>query len=94
MPQSCQRNNDQRLHDALSLLVGKSGSSIWGMNPLPPAPACPDVPAHVFEEFISALAKAKESPELINRFRKTLQEEKTFTERALKETLFGEDRIS
>ena len=64
------------------------------MNPTPSAPTCPDVPTQVFEKFLNALSETKESSELIERFRKILLEEKSFTERDLKEAIFGEDKIS
>ncbi len=50
----------------------------------------PDVPAQVFEKFLHALAEAGPSEELTARLRKTLLEEKTFTESALKTAIFGE----
>ena len=50
-----------------------------------------EVPVKVFEKFLQALEEIGISPELIARFRKTLLEEKTFTETALKEAIFGEE---
>ncbi len=49
----------------------------------------PDVPAQVFEKFLHALAEAGLSDELSARLRKTLLEDKTFTEPALKTAIFG-----
>ena len=50
----------------------------------------PDVPAQVFEKFLQALGEAGASAELVARLRKTLFEDKAFTERALKEAVLGE----
>lgn len=50
-----------------------------------------DVPAQVFESFLRALTEAAISEELIARLRKTLLQDKTFNERALKEAIFAED---
>ncbi|TRZ44183.1 hypothetical protein D4S03_12010 [bacterium] len=49
------------------------------------------VPAQVFEKFLQALGEAGASTELITRLRKTLLEDKTFTERALKEAVLAEE---
>jgi len=53
--------------------------------------AAVDVPARVFEKYLQALGDAKVSPEVISRLRATLLEDKSFTERALKEAIFGEE---
>ena len=53
--------------------------------------AAVDVPARVFEKYLQALVDAKASPEVISRLRATLLEDKNFTERALKEAIFGEE---
>jgi hypothetical protein len=53
--------------------------------------AAVDIPARVFEKYLQALVEAKASPEVISRLRKTLLENKTFTERALREAVFGEE---
>ena len=50
-----------------------------------------DVPALVFEKFLQALEEATVSAELIASLRKTLLEDKVFTERALKEAVLGEE---
>ncbi len=50
-----------------------------------------DVPAQVFEKFLQALEGATVSAELVARLRKTLLEDKTFTEQALKEAVLGEE---
>ena len=52
-----------------------------------------DVPAQVFEKFIQTLEEAALSAELITRFRKTLLEDQAFTERALKDAVFGEEPL-
>ncbi len=51
----------------------------------------PDVPAQVFERFLRALEGASAPAELVTRLRKALLEDKTFTERALKEAVLGEE---
>ena len=50
-----------------------------------------DVPAQVFERFLECLAQSAESAELVARLRKALLEDKTFTERALKEAVLTEE---
>ncbi len=50
-----------------------------------------DVPVLVFEKFLQALEEATVSAELIASLRKTLLEDKVFTERALKEAVLGEE---
>lgn len=50
-----------------------------------------DVPAQVFETFLQSLGEAGMSAELVARLRKTLLEDKVFTERALKDAIFGEE---
>jgi hypothetical protein len=50
-----------------------------------------DIPAQVFENFLQALIDAKMSPEAVARLRKTLLEDKSFTERALRDAIFGEE---
>ena len=56
-----------------------------------PDKAAVDIPARVFEKFLQALVDGKVSPEVISRLRTTLLEKKTFTERALKEAVLGEE---
>jgi len=53
----------------------------------------PDVPVQVFENFLQALSDAGVSVELVARLRKTLLEEKKFTERALKEAVLPEEPL-
>jgi len=50
-----------------------------------------DVPAHVFVKFLEALGEAGTSIDLVNRLRKTLLEDRKFTERALREAIFPEE---
>ncbi len=52
-----------------------------------------DIPGQVFEKFIEALGGTDVSPELIARLRKALLEDKTFTERALKAAVLGEEQM-
>lgn len=52
-----------------------------------------DVPTQVFEKFLEALGKAGASADLINRLRKTLLEDRKFTERALKEAVLPEEPL-
>lgn len=65
-------------------------------NPATPSPKTKgtrDVPVQVFEEFLQALGGAGASAELIARLRKALMVDKTFTERALKSAILGEERL-
>jgi len=52
-----------------------------------------DVPTQVFEKFLQALEVAAVSTELVARLRKALLEDKTFTERALKEAVLAEEPV-
>jgi hypothetical protein len=52
-----------------------------------------DVPAQVFEKFLQTLSDASTSTELVARLRKTLLEDKKFTERALKEAVLPEEPL-
>jgi hypothetical protein len=63
------------------------------MTTLPTVEGTTDVPAQVFEKFLQALEVSGVSAELIARLRKTLLEDKTFTERALKEAVLGEEPL-
>ena len=53
--------------------------------------AAVDIPTRVFEKYLQALIDAKVSPEVISRLRATLLEDSSFTERALKDAVFGEE---
>jgi len=50
-----------------------------------------DVPVQVFERFLQALADANTPTDVVNRLRKTLLEDKSLTERSLREAVFGEE---
>ena len=52
-----------------------------------------DVPVQVFEKFLQALGDAGASADLVARLRKTLLEEKKFTERALREAVLPEEPL-
>jgi hypothetical protein len=60
----------------------------------PPTEGMPDVPTQVFEQFLQALEENGVSAELVARLRKTLLEEKTFTEGALKDAVLKEESLS
>jgi hypothetical protein len=67
-----------------------------GANPMTTSPtieATADIPGQVFEKFLEALGGTDVSPELIARLRKTLLEDNTFTERALKTAVLGEEQM-
>ena len=53
----------------------------------------PDVPTQVFEKFLQALGSAGALPQSIERLRKTLLEDQTFTEHALKAAVLGEETL-
>ena len=63
------------------------------MTTSPTIEGTPDVPAQVFEKFLQALGSAGASTELVVRLRKALLEDKTFTERALKEAVLAEEPV-
>jgi len=50
-----------------------------------------NIPTRVFEKYLQALVEAKASPEVISRLRTTLLEDKSVTERALRDAVFGEE---
>jgi hypothetical protein len=56
-----------------------------------PDKAAVDIPARVFEKYLQALVETEAPPEVIARLRATLLEDKSFTERALKNAVFGEE---
>lgn len=56
-----------------------------------PALKATDVPARVFEQFLAELAKAEVPAEVVARLRKTLMEDRLFTDAALKQAIFGEE---
>jgi hypothetical protein len=49
-----------------------------------------DVPERVFSDFLNALSKTDVDVAIVERLRKTLLVERTFSDRALKEALFPE----
>lgn len=51
----------------------------------------PDVPTQVFEKFLEDLRDTGVSVDLVARLRKTLLEDKKFTEHALKEAVLPEE---
>ena len=53
-----------------------------------------DIPTQIFAKFLQALTSAGVSVELVARLRKTLFEDKTFTERALREAVLPEEPMS
>jgi hypothetical protein len=63
-----------------------------GANPMTKSPeigATADIPGQVFEKFLEALGGTDVSPELIARLRKTLLEDQTFSDPALKAAVLG-----
>jgi hypothetical protein len=52
-----------------------------------------DVPTQVFRKFLDGLAIAKIPEELVERFRKTMFENEDFSERALKQAIFGDEHV-
>jgi hypothetical protein len=63
------------------------------MTSLPTVEGTTDVPAQVFEKFLQALEDTGAPAELVARLRKTLLEDKAFTERALKEAILAEEPL-
>jgi tripartite-type tricarboxylate transporter receptor subunit TctC len=63
------------------------------MTTPPISKGTPDVPTRVFEKFLEALDEASASTDLVARLRKTLLEDKKFTERALKEAVLAEEPL-
>lgn len=63
------------------------------MTLLPTKKEKTDVPSQVFEQFLKDLAVAGMSDELIARLRKTLLEEKLFSDRALTAAILGEESL-
>jgi hypothetical protein len=53
----------------------------------------PDVPTQVFEKFIEALLATDIAVDVVARLRKTLLEDKTFTDRALKAAVLSEEPL-
>ena len=63
------------------------------MTILPTIKRIPDLPAQVFKKFLQDLEGAGVSVELVARLRKALLEDKTFSERALKEAILPEEPL-
>ena len=53
----------------------------------------PDVPTQVFEKFLQVLVDAGASVELVSRLRKTLLEDKKFTDSALQEAVLADEGV-
>jgi hypothetical protein len=60
---------------------------------MPAAGAAPDVPAQVFERFLRDLSEAGLPPDMISRLRRTLIEERSFSDRALRAALLSEEPL-
>jgi hypothetical protein len=52
-----------------------------------------DVPTQVFEKFLQALTDAGASVELVARLRKTLLEDKRFTDGSLQEAVLADEEL-
>ena len=63
------------------------------MTELPTNQETLDVPAEIFEKFLQALREAAVPDELVARLRKVLVVERTFTDRALKAAVLGEEPL-
>lgn len=63
------------------------------MTELPATAGAIDVPTQVSEKFLEALAGAGLPADLVARLRKTLLEEKAFTDRALKAAVLDEESL-
>lgn len=65
-----------------------------GVPTQPATEGASDVPAQVFGKFLQDLEGAGISTELIARLRKTLLEDKSFTDRALRKAVLGEEPLA
>ncbi len=63
------------------------------MTTFPTVQGTTDISTQVFEKFLQTLEGTGVSAELVARLRKTLLEDKTFTERALKEAVLAEEPL-
>ena len=61
------------------------------MSTAPTPEGAHDVPAQVFQNFLQALGKAGAAADLVDRLRKTLVEDRVFSERALRQAVLGEE---
>lgn len=57
------------------------------------SPAASDVPTQVFESFIESLEKKNLPVETIGRIKKTLLEDRQFTDAALKSAVLGDEPL-
>ncbi len=55
------------------------------------SPSLGEVPDQVFNQFLKDLEKAELPTELVERFRKTLIQDRVINEKGLRAALFGED---
>jgi hypothetical protein len=76
---------DKCLHRRFNYLGGNQTTTA------PEIGATADIPRQVFEKFLEALGDSDVSPKLIARLRKTLLEDQTFTDPALKAAVLGEE---
>lgn len=63
------------------------------MTEPPTTAGATEVPTQVFEKFLEALAGAGLPADLVARLRKTILEEKDFTDRALKAAVLAEEPL-
>jgi len=63
------------------------------MTKLPEIDVTTDIPGQIFGKFLEALGGTDISPDLIARLRKALLEDKTFSDRALKAAVLGEEEV-
>ncbi len=64
------------------------------MSASPATGGVPEVPAQVFEKFLEALTVADVPAEVVARLRKTLLDDKIFTDRALRAAVLSEEPLS
>ena len=63
------------------------------MTAPPISKGIPDVPTRVFEKFLEDLNEAGVPADMVARLRKTLLEDKKYTEHALKEAVLAEEPL-
>jgi hypothetical protein len=61
------------------------------MVPQTPSPKATDVPTQVFDQFLGKLGLANVPAEVVARLRKTLVDDRAFTELALRKAVLGDD---
>jgi hypothetical protein len=64
-----------------------------GVTASPAIGGAPEVPTQVFEKFFEGLTAAGLPAEVVARLKKTLVEDKTFTDRALKVAVLSEEPL-